>query len=181
MKRTFHPAKTTPALFLDRDGVINLDKINTHKVADCEFLPGIFKLVKAAKNRGLKVVVVTNQSGIGRNIFTEEDYLTFRSYIHGEFKRRGCALDGEYYCPYHVEALGKYRLDSPLRKPKPGMLLKAAEELNIDLKRSMLIGDHLTDLKAAESAGVPLRLLVNGRTVSSALQLLTQRFKVLPR
>lgn len=154
------------ALLLDRDGVINIDKHYVYRVTDCEFVPSIFKLARLAKLRGYKLIVVTNQSGIARGLFTEREYYSLRDYIHACFKQQGCSLDGEYYCPYHTEGYGSYKRFSYDRKPNPGMLLRAAEEHYLDLAHSILVGDHLSDVEAGARAGVGLRFLVNERTLS---------------
>ena len=100
------------ALFLDRDGVINVDKHHVYKIEDCEFIDGIFDLCRQAYEAGYLLIVVTNQAGIGKGIYTEEDYFKFRDHVHAEFSRQGCPITAEYYCPYHVDGIGKYRKDS---------------------------------------------------------------------
>lgn len=147
------------ALFLDRDGVINVDKHHVYKIEDCEFIEGIFDLCRQAKRKGYKLIVVTNQAGIAKGIYTEEDYFKFRDYVHAEFEKQGCPIDAEYYCPYHIEGQGKYRKDSEDRKPNPGMILKAAKDFNIDLSQSILIGDKESDIEAGKNAGVATNIL----------------------
>ena len=142
------------ALFLDRDGVINVDKHHVYKIEDCEFIDGIFDKCRQAKSKGYKLIVVTNQAGIAKGIYTEEDYFKFRDYVHAEFEKQGCPIDAEYYCPYHIEGFGKYKKDSEDRKPNPGMILKAAKDFNIDLSQSILIGDKESDIEAGKRAGV---------------------------
>lgn len=142
------------ALFLDRDGVINVDKHHVYKIEDCEFIDGIFDLCRKAKSQGYKIIIVTNQAGIAKGIYTEEDYFKFRDYVHAEFEKQGCPIDAEYYCPYHIEGQGKYRKNSEDRKPNPGMILKAAKDFNIDLSQSILIGDKESDIEAGKNAGV---------------------------
>lgn len=147
-------AGKTPALFLDRDGVINVEKNYVHKIEDCEFIDGIFDLCREAKARGCKVIVVTNQAGIAKGYYTEDDYFTLMDYIKGEFERQGCPLDDVYYCPFHEDGIGEYRKQSEDRKPNPGMLLKAAAKHDIDLKSSILVGDKKSDIEAGRRAGV---------------------------
>lgn len=161
------------ALFLDRDGVINVDKHHVYKVEDCEFIEGIFDLCRQAKSKGYKLIVVTNQAGIAKGIYTEEDYFKFREYVHAEFKKQGCQIDAEYYCPYHIEGLGKYKKDSEDRKPNPGMILKAAKDFNLDLSQSILIGDKESDIEAGRKAGVGRCFL----TKKDANLLLTMTFE----
>ena len=147
------------ALFLDRDGVINVDKHHVYKIEDCEFIDGIFDKCRQAKSKGYKLIVVTNQAGIAKGIYTEEDYFKFRDYVHAEFEKQGCPIDAEYYCPYHIEGFGKYKKDSEDRKPNPGMILKAAKDFNIDLSQSILIGDKQSDIEAGKRAGVTTNIL----------------------
>jgi D-glycero-D-manno-heptose 1,7-bisphosphate phosphatase len=150
-----------PALFLDRDGVINVDHAYVHRREDFEFLPGIFSLVRAARSRGHKVVVVTNQAGIGRGLYTEAQFAGLTAWMLGEFQAQGAPIDRVYHCPSHPTAgIGVYRVDSPLRKPRPGMLLLARDELGIDLAASTLVGDKLSDMQAGMAAGVGHNILL---------------------
>lgn len=148
------PDEKIPALFLDRDGVINVDKNYVYRIEDCEFVDGIFELCRKAKEMGYKLIVVTNQAGIAKGYFTERDYATFMDYVRGEFEKRGCPLDDAFYCPYHKDGLGEYRKDSEDRKPRPGMILKAAIRHSVDLRSSILIGDKESDVEAGQRAGV---------------------------
>lgn len=144
-----------PALFLDRDGVINIDHAYVHKRENFEFVDGIFDLVAAAKGLGYLVVVVTNQAGIGRGYYTVADFHVLMDWVGAQFAARGGALDGVYFCPDHPEhGIGAYRRDSSFRKPGPGMLLQAARELGIDLAGSVMIGDKASDAQAGQAAGV---------------------------
>lgn len=146
---------TNKALFLDRDGVINVDKHYVYRVEDCEFIEGIFDLCRKAKQDGYLVIVVTNQAGIAKGKYTEEDYFKFRDYVHAEFVKQGCPIDAEYYCPYHADAvIEKYCKDSEDRKPNPGMILKAQKDFDIDLSQSILIGDKQSDIEAGKRANV---------------------------
>lgn len=144
-----------PALFLDRDGVINVDTGYVHTPEECVFIDGIFELTRQAREAGCPVVVVTNQAGIGRGYYTEAQFHAFMDWMRGEFRRHGSALDAVYYCPDHpVHGIGKYRRDTDMRKPGPGMFLQAARELDIDLAHSLMVGDSPTDMAAARAAGV---------------------------
>lgn len=144
-----------PALFLDRDGVINVDTGYLHTPEECVFVDGIFDLTRHARAAAYLVVVVTNQAGIGRGYYTEAQFHAFMDWMRGQFLRHGSALDAVYYCPDHpVHGIGKYRRDTQMRKPGPGMFLLAARELDIDLGRSLMVGDSPTDMAAARSAGV---------------------------
>ena len=143
------------ALFLDRDGVINNDLGYVHKREDVIFLPGIFELVKKAKSLNYLVVIVTNQAGIGRGYFTVAQFNKLTEWMKNKFLENDGFIDAVYYCPYHpTEGIGNYKIDSPLRKPYPGMIHKAALDLDINLSDSIMVGDNLTDMQAGESAGI---------------------------
>jgi len=144
-----------PALFLDRDGVINVDHAYVYQKENFDFIDGVFELVAAAKRAGYLVVVVTNQAGIGRGYYTPDDFHLLMDWVGEQFLARGGALDGVYYCPHHPEhGIGEYRQDSADRKPGPGMLLRAARELDIDLARSLMVGDKASDAQAGQAAGL---------------------------
>ena len=143
------------ALILDRDGVINVDKHYVYQKEQVEFIEDIFSLCRAAKRKNYRLIVTTNQSGIGRGYFTEVDFKKLTDWMQQIFETENCALDKVYYCPYHpVHGVGNYRMDSELRKPKPGMILLAAQEFNLYLSNSISVGDKITDVQAGQSAGV---------------------------
>ena len=149
------PVAPRKALFLDRDGVINVDHGYVHRTDQVEFCAGIFDVVQRARGLGYAVVVVTNQAGIGRNLYTEADFERLSAWMSAEFAGRGAPIDRFYHCPFHPEhGVGEYRRDSPLRKPNPGMLLLAAEELNLALADSVMVGDKGSDILAGQRAGV---------------------------
>jgi len=149
------------ALFLDRDGVINVEKNYVHKIEDFEFINGIFPLVRKAQELGYAPVVITNQAGIGRGYYSEYDFDVLTEWMLNRFLDEGICIEKVYYCPYHPTAgVGHYRQDSPDRKPNPGMLLRAQRELDLDMGNSILIGDKLSDMKAGERAGVNRLILL---------------------
>ena len=144
-----------PALFLDRDGVINIDHGYVCKSENLDFVEGVFELVINANACGYHVIVVTNQAGIGRGYYSEADFYALTDWMRAQFLVRGARIDAIYFCPDHPEhGLGAYRRESVFRKPSPGMLLKAAVDLSIDLPRSVLIGDKDSDIKAGAAAGI---------------------------
>ncbi|GAB1622794.1 D-glycero-beta-D-manno-heptose 1,7-bisphosphate 7-phosphatase [Agarivorans albus] len=152
------------AVFLDRDGVINHDRAYVSQVDDFEFIDGAIEAMQKLKEAGWLLVVVTNQAGIARGYFSEEQFLSLTEWMDWSLADRGVDLDGIYYCPHHSEYGDEnYRQDCNCRKPKPGMLLEAAAELDIDLEKSWLVGDKASDILAAQNAGVPNRLLVSGQ------------------
>ena len=159
-----------PALFLDRDGVINLDHGYVYRIDQVAFLPGIFALARAAVARGMALVVVTNQSGIGRGLYTEADFHRLMGWMGLEFARQGAPLLAVEFCPDHPEhGRGAYRRDSPRRKPGPGMLLDAAAAHGLDLAASVLVGDRASDALAGARAGVGTRVLVTTEAAEAAL------------
>ncbi len=144
-----------PALFLDRDGVINIDHGYVYKPEDFEFVDGIFELVKRANDAGYLVIIITNQAGIGRGYYTEDDFHALMEWVKNEFSAHDARIDGIYFCPHHSEfGMGKYKLECGCRKPNPGMILKAATDYSIDLPHSILIGDKQTDIDAGVTAGI---------------------------
>jgi D-glycero-D-manno-heptose 1,7-bisphosphate phosphatase len=147
-----------PALFLDRDGVINVDHAYVHRPDNFEFFPGIFDLVRSANDLGYAVVVVTNQAGIGRGFYSEADFHSLTAWMLDQFRQHNSRIDAVYFSPYHPEhGVGEYKRDSHCRKPGPGMLLRAAKDLDLDLDRSIILGDKPSDLAAGVAAGVPHR------------------------
>ncbi len=150
-----------PAAFLDRDGVINLDHGYVVRREDFAWVPGVRDAAAQLHRAGFALVVVTNQSGIGRGMYTEADFLALSDWMRGEFAAAGAPLAGVYFCPHHpTDAVGAFRTQCACRKPAPGMLLSAAGELDLDLGRSILFGDKVSDLQAAAAAGVPHRVLL---------------------
>lgn len=154
------PKGKSAALFLDRDGVINVDKNYVYRIEDCEFVDGIFELCCKAKEIGYKLIVVTNQAGIAKGYYTEQDYAILMNYMKQEFFRQECPLDDVFFCPFHVAGKGEYQRDSEDRKPNPGMILKAASKYSLDLNNSILIGDKDSDIEAAKKANVGCRILL---------------------
>ena len=155
------------ALFLDRDGVINVEKHYLHKIEDFEFIPGIIEVMRQYQQEGYTLVVVTNHSGIGRGYYTEEDFWKLTEWMKQTLAEQGVIIEGVYFSPYHPEkGVGDYRRESDCRKPGPGMLLQAAEELELDLASSMLLGDKESDVEAGQNAGLAqtIRLLEKGKT-----------------
>lgn len=143
------------ALFLDRDGVVNVDTGYVHLIEELVFVDGIFDLAREATGAGFHLVIVTNQAGIGRGLYSEEQYQALTSHILSRFVTEGAPIAKAYHCPYHPElGIGEYRRHSDWRKPEPGMLLQAQKELGLDLGRSMLVGDRSSDIEAARRAGV---------------------------
>ncbi len=151
------------ALFLDRDGVINEDVGWLHKSADVRFVDGIFALCRTAKVLGYRIVVVTNQAGIGRGFYSLRDFETLMDWMLEQFLREGVEIDAVYHSPYHPEhGIGEYKREHLDRKPGPGMMLRAQARFDLDLGASLLVGDRCTDVQAANAAGVGQAFLLTG-------------------
>jgi D-glycero-D-manno-heptose 1,7-bisphosphate phosphatase len=151
-----------PALFLDRDGVINIDYGYVFRKEDFHFIDGIFDLVRCAHDKGYRIVIITNQSGIGRGYYTEAQFNELTEWMCERFFEIGAPISRVYFSPYHPKfGVGNYLRDDFLRKPNPGMIFKARDELNIDLANSLLIGDNLTDIVAGNSAEIGMSLLLS--------------------
>ncbi|MCF6437997.1 D-glycero-beta-D-manno-heptose 1,7-bisphosphate 7-phosphatase [Pseudoalteromonas luteoviolacea] len=149
------------AVFLDRDGVINHDHAYVHAIEDFEFIDGVFEACQYFTGLGYKLVVVTNQSGIGRGYYDEAQFQRLTQWMCEQFNRHGIDIAGVYFCPHHPKkALPQYLRDCDCRKPKPGMLLQAIEEHDIDPTTSIMVGDKASDMKAAIAAGVATKILV---------------------
>jgi D-glycero-D-manno-heptose 1,7-bisphosphate phosphatase len=153
------------ALFLDRDGIINVDRGYVHRPEQFEFVPGIFELARFWTNELRRpIVVVTNQSGIGRGYFDQNAYTELIRWMCDRFAAAGTSIARVYHCPYHpLDGIGEYRCDHPWRKPNPGMLLQAASDLRVDPARCAIIGDKLSDMEAGAAAGIGLRILLGPR------------------
>jgi len=174
--RVARPDRPVPALFLDRDGVIIEEKNYLCDPNQVEILDGIPELICEARRRGMLVIGVTNQAGIGRGKYQWASFVAVESRIDMELRARGAELDAVFACPYHEEGNGEYRVaEHPWRKPNPGMLLEAKTLLNVDLQRSLMVGDKTCDILAARAAGLPRSVLLLtglGRSHQSAVQAL---------
>jgi len=160
----------TKALFLDRDGVINVERSYVCKIDAFEFLPGIFDLCRMAQEARFVPIVVTNQAGIGRGFYSDEDFQRLTSWMLDQFRARGIRIERVYHCPFHpTEGIGEYRRESFDRKPNPGMILKARSEFGLDLAQSVLVGDKDSDIEAGRAAGVRynVKLLHEGATADA--------------
>ena len=153
-----------PALFLDRDGVLNEDRGYVHRWSDFCWIPGAREAVAAFNARGWWVFVVTNQSGVGRGYYLEADVLALHARMEADLAAAGARIDAFYHCPFHPEALeDRYRHpDPPDRKPNPGMLLRAMADWPVDAARSVMVGDKAIDLEAGQRAGVRSLLFPGG-------------------
>ena len=152
---------TVAAIFLDRDGVINVDSGYVGDWDSFIFLPGVIEAMRTLCDAGYALVIITNQSGIGRGRYTEEDFHILTERMCEELSRHGVSIAGVYFCPHLPEAtLRRYRKTCDCRKPRPGLIHRALEELDIDLTRSAMVGDKDSDMEAALAAGIPYRYQV---------------------
>lgn len=154
------PRRPARALFLDRDGTINVDKAYVHRREDFEFIDGVFDFCRRAQELGYLVIVITNQSGIARGYYTEADYRAITDWMVGEFAAHGVRVTDVFHCPL---------LSGPDRKPEPGMFLKARDKYGIDMASSVSIGDKPRDVEAGERAGVGRNILFAGSYSEIAL------------
>jgi D-glycero-D-manno-heptose 1,7-bisphosphate phosphatase len=145
-----------PAIFFDRDGVLNVDHGFVVDPAKLDWISGAREAVLMANQANFLAIVISNQSGIGRGMFSMADVDDFHLAMQAQLAQIGARMDGYYYCPYLPDAwIEEFRHpDHPDRKPNPGMILKAAADFNIDLSRSLMIGDRSSDIEAGERAGV---------------------------
>ena len=157
------------AVFLDRDGTINVEVQYLSKVEDFQFIPGVPWALKRLKDAGFLLVVVTNQSGIGRGLYDEAALESIHDHMHADLANFGAAIDACYFCPHHPEhATGDYLKECGCRKPLPGMLQQAAQDLDIDLAASFMIGDKLADVEAGINAGCTPLMVLTGYGSSHA-------------
>jgi D-glycero-D-manno-heptose 1,7-bisphosphate phosphatase len=145
----------TKAIFLDRDGVINIDKSYVCKIEDFEFVEGIFEVLHYFRKLGFLLIVVTNQSGIGRGYYTSEDFEKLTAWKLKELEKEGIFIDEVYHCPHDPDS------GCGCRKPSPDMLLKAKEKFNIDMQASWMIGDKKSDIYAGYNAGIKDTILIS--------------------
>ena len=156
------------ALFLDRDGVINHDTGYVHSVRDFKFIDGIFNLCKIAISKRYLIIVITNQSGIGRGLYTLNDFNHLTNWMCDEFAQNDILITKVYHSPYHpIYGLGEYKKDHYTRKPRPGMVRIATKEYSLNLSQSILIGDKHSDIQAGQKAGIKTNILFNRNYVST--------------
>ncbi|MCJ7446990.1 MAG: HAD family hydrolase [Bacteroidales bacterium] len=139
------------ALFIDRDGVINVDKGHVYLSEDFEFSEGIFHLCRKYLSEGYIILVITNQAGIAKGIYTEADFVKLTDWMTEQFNRQGIIISKVYHCPHHPDITGPCQC----RKPSPGLILRAIEEFDLDISECVLIGDKESDLEAGRRAGIP--------------------------
>lgn len=155
------------ALFLDRDGIINVDHGYVYKQSEFEFVPGIFDLCRHAIVNDYIIIVITNQSGIGRGKYSELAFTQLTSWMIAEFSKQKVKITDVYFCPHHpTEGLGQYLTQCECRKPAPGMIFQAAKQYAIELQQSVFIGDKISDMQAANAAGINQCLLLTSQYIA---------------
>lgn len=143
------------ALFLDRDGVINIDYGYVSRKEEFIFNDDIFKVCREARKKNYKIFIITNQAGIGRGYYTKQEYLNLSMWVESFFQKKEIKIDKTYFCPHHpIHGLGKYKKDCKYRKPYPGMILRAKCEYKLNIEDSILIGDKISDIEAGDAAGI---------------------------
>jgi len=153
------------ALFLDRDGVINVDHGYVYKREEFQFIDGIFELTSLAISKGYIIIVITNQAGIGRGFYSVKDFELLTNWMCKKFAEEKVHITKVYFSPFHpLYGIGKYKKYDESRKPRPGMILQAVNEFCINLTESVLIGDKYTDIEAGQSAGVGTNILYIGNS-----------------
>jgi D,D-heptose 1,7-bisphosphate phosphatase len=147
--------KKNTAVFLDRDGTINEEVGYLDSLDKLKIIPSAYEAIRLINESGMKVVVISNQAGVARGFFTEDFVKITHEHLQTALRQQGATIDNFYYCPHHpTEGIEPYRKDCNCRKPAPGMLLRAVQDLNIDLTRSYLVGDRFNDMEAGKKIGV---------------------------
>ena len=159
--------KLSNAVFIDRDGVINEDRGYVHRIEDFVFLPRAIAGMKIFQDMGYKIVIVTNQAGIARGMYSESDFELLTDRMHKILAANNVMVSGVYHCPHHPNGIIEHlKSICNCRKPRPGMLLEAAKNLGLSLESSVLIGDKCSDIEAGINAGVPLNILIRSNELT---------------
>jgi len=148
-----------PAVFLDRDGTINVEKQYLHLSTDWEWIPGAIDALVRFKSAGYLIVVISNQAGLARGYYRERDLLDLHAWVNQQLSPRHAEIDAFYFCPHHPDFSKE---NCSCRKPMPGLILRAAQEWDIDISHSWMLGDKLSDVQAGFSAGCQNVLVQTG-------------------
>lgn len=163
------------ALFLDRDGVVNVEKNYLHKIEDFELMEGIIDVCRMYQEQGYLIIIVTNQSGISRGYYTEEDFTLLSQWMVEHFNQLGVTISHIYHCPHHESIDGVCEC----RKPEPGMFLSAQKEYELDMAASVMIGDNERDIEAALRAGVGMNILLSREDAASKANIIIHSLREL--
>ena len=158
-------------ILLDRDGVINVEKNYLHKIEDFEYEKNVISGLLKLKNLGYKFAVITNQAGIAKGFYSEEDYFKLQKFIEKDLQKKGIKIEKSYFCPHHPDGIGKYKKNCEYRKPNTKNFELAIKEFEIDEKNSFMIGDRVTDLIPAQKLGMKTVLVKTGYGVKNISKL----------
>ena len=158
--------------FLDRDGVINRDEGYTHKIEQFEFIEGTIESLKRLLNASYSIIIITNQSGIGRGLYAESEYEQLTHWYKQELKNKGIQITDIFHCPHHPDD------NCECRKPLPGLFQQAAKLYDIDFSSSIMIGDKISDIQAADAAGIPNRYLISSNLDNALLQCVSENIAI---
>ncbi|MFA6889315.1 MAG: HAD family hydrolase [Candidatus Woesearchaeota archaeon] len=149
------------AILFDRDGTLIEDKNFVHKIKDLKFFP---RIIEALQNldKKTKIIIVTNQAGIGKGIYTKQEYFTFRDHIHTILKEKGITIAAEYYCPHHPKGISPYNIECQCRKPNTALFEQAIQDFNLNPKNCWTIGDMRRDIVAGQRVGMKAILVKTG-------------------
>ena len=150
------------ALFLDRDGIVNVDNEHLYRIEDVEFIPGIFDLCRCFQDKCYLIFIITNQAGIPKGLYTEQDFAHLMKWIIQQFKDEGVEISKVYHCSHHPDFTGSCKC----RKPEPGMFLEAKVEFDLDMEHSINLGDKASDIEAGRSAGIKQNVLLRNNLYS---------------
>jgi D-glycero-D-manno-heptose 1,7-bisphosphate phosphatase len=175
LKKSSSEEELPKALFLDRDGVVNVEKNYLYKIDDFEFIEGIVEVCRHYEANGYLIIIVTNQSGISRGYYTEKDFKHLSEWMIEHFNSLGVTITRIYHCPHHETIDGV----CDCRKPEPGMFLEAQKDFDIDMKNSVMIGDNERDIEAAIRAGVMTNILLSSDALQSNADKIVRSLKEL--
>nr|WP_115388739.1 HAD family hydrolase [Sebaldella termitidis] len=157
-------------ILLDRDGTINIEKDYLYKIEDFEYEYGVIEALEIFQKKGYKLAVITNQSGIGRGYYSEEDFLKLTSFVENDLKKKGIIIEKTYYCPHHTDGKGNYKTECECRKPGTLLFEKAVKELDIDTRNTYMLGDKASDLIPADKLGIKPVFLRTGHGREESLK-----------
>lgn len=158
-------------IIFDRDGVINIEKNYLYRIEDFEYETGVVDSLKRLSLLGYRFVIITNQAGIAKGYYREEDYLRLEEFIEDDLKKKGIVIENTYFCPHHPDGTGIYKKECECRKPATGNFLRAIEEFNINPAVSYMVGDRITDLIPADKLGFKTVLVKTGYGKENILKL----------